>query len=183
MKLLQIISRIFNLSDENKNKKNVNIAVFLLFSGIILIALSSFSVPAIPKKEKSEEISISDIRSLEEKRLEKVLEKVSGVKNVTVMISYKNSGILEALTEEKTILKNSKSINEINNAETQTERKPVYDGNKNIITKTQFMPEIKGVCIFYSGEKSEETENKLYRAVKGALGIELYKAEVIHTDN
>ena len=183
MKLLSIMSRIFNLNDENKNKKTVNIAVLLLFGGIILIAFSSFSAPSLPKNEKTDSISISDIRENEEKRLEKVLGRISGVKNVTVMISYKNNGITEALTEEKTVLKNSKGLNEIKNTETQTERKPIYDGNKNVITKTQFMPEIKGVCIFYSGEKSEETENKLYRAVKGSLGIELCKAEVIHTNN
>ena len=54
-------------------------------------------------------------------------------------------------------------------------------GNKNIVAKTQYMPEIKGVCIFYSGIYSKKTEDKLYRAVKGALGVELHKIEVIHT--
>ena len=85
------------------------------------------------------------------------------------------------MTEEKTMLKKSKNSNETNNTETQIDKKPVFDGNKNIVAKTQYMPEIKGVCIFYSGNYSKKTEDKLYRAVKGALGVELHKVEVIHT--
>lgn len=184
MKLTSILSKLFkfNNSDENGGKKG-NIAVFLLLGGIFLIAFSGlFSFENKPE-ETENSTQIFDVRTTEEKRLEKILAKVSGVKSVTVLISYNNNGTTEALTEEKTVLKNSKSLNEINNVETQTEKKPVFDGNKNIVAKTQYMPEVKGVCIFYSGSKDEETENKLYRAVKGALGVELHKVEVIHTTN
>ena len=76
--------------------------------------------------------------------------------------------------------KNSKNLNEVTSTETQTERKPVYDGEKNVIPKTQYMPEIKGVCVFYSGKDDSITEDKLYRAVKGSLGVGIHKAEVIH---
>lgn len=182
MKLLSLIkTKIFSEEDSSKNKKSVNIAAALLILGIVLIAFSSF-FPQGGKSENSEKTAyeITDLRDSEEKRLEKILCKIEGVNSVRVLISFSDSGRLEALTEEKTVLKNSKSMSDTASTETQTERKPVYDGDKNVIPKTQYMPEIKGVCVFYSGKNDSITQDKLYRAVKGSLGVGIHKAEVIH---
>lgn len=177
MKLTSMLNKIFKIKSDSK----INPSVLLLLGGVLIIALSGiFSFEDKPKETK-ESSEIYEVREKEEKRLEKILCKVGGVKTASVLISYSNNGITEALTEEKSVLRNSKSLSEINNTETQTEKKPVFDGDKNIVSKTQYMPEIKGVCVFYSGTEDKETEDKLYRAVKGALGVELHKVEVIHT--
>ena len=180
MKLLSLIkNKMFPEENGNANKKTVNIITVLLLSGIFLIAF----FPSGTKKKndnKQPSFEITDIREMEEKRLEKVLCRVEGVKSVRVLISFNNNGRLEALTEEKTITKNSQNQYLSAVTETQTEKKPVYDGDKNIIPKTQYMPEIKGVCVFYSGTDDSITKDKLYRAVKGSLGVGIHKAEVIH---
>ena len=179
MKFMSMFSNFFN--KENTEDKKIKPAVFLLICGLVAILFSGFFTSSPSKKEEKNEPQIKDIRSVEEKRLGKMLCRIDGVKDAVVLISYKNSGVTEAMTEEKNVLKKSQNSKETSNTETQLDKKPVFDGNKNIIVKTQYMPEIKGVCIFYSGINSKKTEDKLYRAVKGALGVELHKIEVIHT--
>ena len=179
MKFMSVINSFFN--KENKEDKKIKPAVFLLVCGVVVILFSGFFSPSPSKKEEKNEPKIENIREKEEKRLERMLSQIDGVKDATVLISYKNSGVTEAMTEERTVLKKSQNQKETSNTETQLDKKPVFDGDKNIVAKTQYMPEIKGVCIFYSGISSKKTEDKLYRAIKGALGVELHKVEVIHT--
>ena len=176
MKFMSIFNNFLNKED-----KKIKPAVFLLMCGVIVILLSGFFSSSPPKTEEKNEPQIKDFRSNEEKRLQKMLCQIEGIKDAVVLISYKNSGITEAMMEEKTIYKKNGNSNEINNTETQMDKKPVFDGDKNIVAKTQYMPEIKGVCVFYSGISDKKIEDKLYRAVKGALGVELHKVEVIHT--
>jgi stage III sporulation protein AG len=45
--------------------------------------------------------------------------------------------------------------------------------------KNRKTPEIKGVCVFYSGEDTPTARERLYSAVKGSLGVELHKIEVV----
>ncbi len=185
MKLLSLIQSKLQKKDGESaetEKKPLNTAVVILLIGLLLIMIPSlFTGKSTKKSDVKSETDIMSVRENEETRLEKILSKIDGVKSVTVLISYNDSGSLEAFTEEKTVFKNQNSKDGNGENESQTERKPVFDGDKNIAQRKRYMPGIKGVSIFYSGEKSEETENKLYRAAHGALGIELHKTEVIHT--
>lgn len=179
MKFMSVITNF--LSKEKTEDKKIKPAVILLMCGVVIILFSGLFTSSGSKKEVKNKPDINEIRTSEEKRLGKMLCKVDGVKDAVVLISYKNSGITEAMTEERSVLKKSQNLKETNNSETQLEKKPVFDGDKNIVSKTEYMPEIKGVCVFYSGTYDKKTEDKLYRAVKGALGVELHKVEVIHT--
>lgn len=178
MKLMSFVNKFFKVKDENK----LNPFFIFLTAGVFLVAASLLF--SSPNESQTEEKSrkIEDFREQEEKRLKKIICEIDGVKNAEVLISYNNNGVAEAMTEEKTVTRTSDSFDKANNKETQTEKKPVFNGEKNIIEKTQYMPEIKGVCIFYSGISDKKTEDKLYRAAKSALGAELYKIEVIYSE-
>lgn len=178
MKFMSLMNKAFKQKEDGKK----NYAFMLLVAGALAILISTLFSSGDKPKTDEKKAQIGEIREAEEKRLEKILCNLDGIKSVKVLISYENSGTLEALTEERVVEKRSMGTDKTGGNEMQTEKKPVFDGSKSIVAKTENMPEIKGVCIFYTGAYDEKTEDKLYRAAKSSLGAELHKIEVVHSE-
>jgi len=156
------------------------------FVGIIFIAAIFFVlIPTSAPKKNTEknEISIEDLKNKTEKELGIKLSKITGVDHAEILVTYLNDGVYEYQTDDKSSIKNDNDDEKKTSLQTQIEKKTVFDGGKNIIIKSRKMPEIKGVCVFYSGNQDEKTTERLYNATKSSLGIELYKIEVIHIKN
>ena len=170
MKLL--IDKLMSLK---KLDNKIKIVGFLFLVAIILVLMPS-QVKKAPKKNGTE---VEALKTDTEKALSEKLSKISGIEKADVMITYENDGVFLYQTDDKI---NTKEDNDEkkSSSQAQTERKTVFDGGKNTIIKSRKMPEIKGVCIFYSGKKDILTEKSLYNAVKGSLGVELHKIEVIY---
>lgn len=167
MKLSQSIKTVL------KNDKNKLILIAAVFTvGIFLLIFPTETKEAPVSAEGF--FDIEKIRKQEEQRLEKMLSQVKGVEEATVYISYKDSGSIDVVNEEKDITKKNSDDKEL-----QTERKPVYNSNKNTVIKKITSPCINGVCVFYKGDDSKNTKENLSKAVKGALGVEIYKIEVV----
>ena len=152
-------------------------------AGIIFIAATIFVLmpSSSPKNERVKNNSDIEILKKEtEKELNIKLSKITGVDKAEIVITYLNDGFYEYQTDDKSSIRNDDDDGKKTSLQTQIEKKTVFDGGKNTIVKSRRMPEIKGVCIFYSGNEDEKTKLNLYNAAKGSLGIELYKIEVIH---
>ena len=166
---MKLSDKIKPLFKNDKNKMIMIIAVFFL--GILFLFFPS--VEKKPQKTNEYFFDIEKIRANEEKRLEKMLSMMKGVEEANVYISYKDIGTIDVVNEEKDISKKATSDNEI-----QTERKPIYNSDKNTVIKKLSTPTISGVCVFYKGDDSKNIREELSRAVKGALGVEIYKIEI-----
>lgn len=182
MKLLKIISGFFSKekseTDENGKQKNIKLpfVLILFFIGVLLLILPSGNKKKTVDK-KSYEIDISSYRHNEEKRLNEMLSMVKGVEEAKIFITYADNGVIEVLNEEKNVWK--KEGNGMVGSETQSEKKPVYNGDNDTIIKKRTAPTISGVCIFYRGDDNEKTRDRLFRAAKGALGTESHKIEIV----
>ena len=166
---MKLSDKIKPLLKNDKNKMVFIIAIFFL--GAILLLF-----PSGEKKISQENDTFFDIEKIrlnEEKRLEKMLSMMKGVEEANVYISYKDIGTIDVVNEEKDISKKATSDNEI-----QTERKPIYNSDKNTVIKKLSTPTISGVCVFYKGDDSKVVREQLSRAVKGALGVEIYKIDI-----
>lgn len=162
-----------NIKTVLKNDKNKLILIAVVFvAGIFLLVFPDEPKEASVSTESF--FNIEKIRKQEELRLEKMLSQMKGVEEASVFISYKDSGSIDVVNEEKDISKKNSDDKEL-----QTERKPVYNSDKNTVIKKITSPCISGVCVFYKGDDNKNTRENLSKAVKGALGVEIYKIEVV----
>jgi len=151
--------------------------------GIIFVVAVVFVLIPTSGTKKSQirdDINLEAIKRETEKNLSVKLSKIIGVEKAEIVITYENDGVYEYQTDDKSSLKTENEDGKKTSHQTQLEKKTVFDGGKNTIIKTRKMPEIKGVCIFYSGENSDLIHKSLYSATKGSLGVELHKIEVIN---
>lgn len=154
-----------------KNKKVVIIALAFVVGFILLI------MPTKVKNEKSEQYveQKDNINVLYEKRLKDILTAVDGVKKVEIMICFNDDGVKEYYKDE------SEDVNEKN---VRTDKKMVItrnDGNEVPVLKRELSPDIKGVSIVADCNK-KGMEDLIYTLTSKALGVEVYKIEVVIND-
>lgn len=162
---------IINKIKENKKIKTV---LILLFAGILLITFSK----SPEKKEEikstyEEEILIS--RKETEEQLKKLLLSIDGVKKVEVMISFSDMGIKEYYKDE---------TEDFNESKSKTDKKIVfkkYEGNEIPVLKREIYPEIKGVTVV-ADCVLKNADELIFKAVKGSLGTDSHKIEIIIND-
>ena len=153
-----------------------------IISIIFVVAILFFTLPEYNKPNTKSDNLSNDIQTLKnttEKNLSEKLSKIVGVTKAEVIITYEDDGVIEYVTEDKKTEKADSEEGKKTSVQTQVEKKPVISGDKNIIIKSRKAPAIKGVCVFYSGGSDGLTVERLYSAVKGSLGVELHKIEVV----
>jgi stage III sporulation protein AG len=146
---------------------------------IIAAALIFFMLPDFSKPSSASKTTLTAVKSDSEKRLGERLSTIVGVTRAQVFITYADDGEIEYVTEDKANTKTDSEDNGKTSSQAQNEKKPVLGGDKNIIVKNRKTPDIKGVCVFYSGEDTGIVRERLYSAVKGSLGVEPHKIEVV----
>lgn len=167
---------ILNKFNKIDNKIKIIIVVFIV--GILFVL-----IPTNSKMKKSDMIDVKMDTAKIEKKLSDNLSKLVGVKKAVVQITYENDGEIEVVTEERINNKTDADGNTKTSSSTQIDKKPVFNAEKNIIIKERKLPTIKGVCVYFVGENSEEVKQKLYDATKNSLGVELYKITIVEMRN
>lgn len=154
-----------------KNKRNLTF-IFILVVGIVFLLLPT-------EKQKSDEkktdLSYEVTELKEEKRLEKILSSVDGIKKVRVMICFYDKGVKEYYKNE------SEDRDEKN---MRSDKKMVLtknEGNEEPVLKRELSPDIKGVSIV-ADCKAKGMEDVIYRLTSKALGVDIHKIEVIIND-
>ncbi len=166
-----------NLILKYKDKlKNPKVLVIIGIIGILLIFISSL----FPKKEELKEtgvdmgISSTEYREQLEQDVEKLVTKITGSKNVTVIVTlesgmrYKYADIKEDSTQDK-----SEERVKLSSSETKQDYITVKtaDGGEQALLVTTQMPEIRGVAIVCMGGDNEIIAQKIENTVTAALNI------------
>lgn len=187
---------------ENKNNKKTieNLVAFV----IILIATIIFinyvwnddnnktnNTNGVVAKEESHNSSTQNISSVStsantlENQLETILEKLQGVEDVSVLITYEetnkvvpiyNQDSQESLTQEEDVQGGVRTINQ-----NSTKKEVVYEevnGEKTIATSSVITPEIKGAVILAKGANNTEVKSNIIQAVEAATGLPTHKIQV-----
>ncbi len=145
---------------------------------IALLFLVGCFLMLLPSHEKKYASSVNKPNMINQeahtqKELEKLLSKLAGCK-VKLFITYEDAGKTEIVREENVNTQTTDS-----GTQAQIESKPVFDGNKNVIVKNQYHPEIRGACVFCFGSCQKATQEALLRAAAHALGTPLHTVEVV----
>jgi len=192
---------IKNLVDWLKNSRNKDISRFLMLfiAGFAILSLSKFFVPnkigqnneisspesVIPSESRIKDAELSYEVKLE-KQLTELLEQISGVGQVSVMVTLENETAIEPAFNT---ISNEKNTEERDNEggvrtviEKQINRQVVMlkkSGEDEAMILKKTSPKIKGVLIVADGACSSEITDKLTKATATLLDLPLYKISVM----
>ncbi len=181
------------ISDKIINKKFMNnLLIILIIGAMLLIAASALKSEksqeeVFKKDEKKEKVIennyMEDYAMLLERKLENILGEIKGVGKVKVMITLEETtekipAMNTTQNQEKTSEKDSQGgVREIIREDSSIQ--VVTRGSEgNIIVLKEIKPEVKGVIVVAEGAENIEVKEKLYQAVKTALGISGNRVEV-----
>lgn len=155
------------------------IGVFLL---VILIPVPKENEEGISVEvsEESEKVPEFDIL---EKQLKEILQKISGVGQVEVFITYKDNG---KIVVEKDIAVSEEQIQEADsNGGTRTtttnrnEQKTVYGYDENPFIIQQFLPEAEGILIVAEGAGNISIKNEIRQTIEALFGLDAHKISIM----
>ena len=142
-----------------KNKK----IVILVTVAVILYILS---MGTENKKQEVKEPVI--VNYTDEKKLEKILSNVKGAGNVSVYISYENSGVNNIAYDYR----NSNTSNEV------LVKTIGKSSNEEPYVLSRTNPQIAGILVTATGAQSDSMKALLKKYVKAATNVSLNKIEV-----
>lgn len=170
------------LKENKKLGYAVNVFILLIIISLILkLDFSQFSKPNIKSKEE-QEISQENYVYTLEKRMEKILGKIDGIKDVNVMIYTKKTPVLEPVYDENT---SNEITEEIKNDGTKREVKRETKQNKVILDSNTVVgryyqyPEISGVLVVVNYSGTKDIYGILMNSVKTLLNIKLNDIEIV----
>ena len=192
--LKEKINKLLSKNEEGTPKRKIeNLVVFLV---IIIITIIAINTILRDKKDKNENTSYKEFASVSvsseetsendlEKKLEKILGKLSGVGKVNVLITYTESNKVvamynqnskESTTEEEDTSGGKRTIQEID-----TTKDVVYkeeNGSKVPVTEKIVMPQIEGAIIIAEGVNDSNVKANIVQAVEAVTGLATHKIQV-----
>lgn len=176
--------------DKDKKTKTQNLIFILILLVFALICINSIykdnAVETIGKEEKVEESSnkteTERYNNIEE-NLKGILSEISGISEVSVMITYSSEEKMIPvydIKEDTTVEENSDGNVSKTSKKTTTEKTVAYEeesGKKTAIVEKKESPEIIG-CIIAAKGIDSVSEAKIKEAVSNTLDIPLHKVEV-----
>ena len=170
---------------KDKNKKIENIVLLIILLVIILVA-SNYIFSSEKKNEKSNSTSSldninnnevntefnSNAQSDLEEKISKILSQISGISDVSVVITYSQD-------VKQTPIYNTKE--EERSGEKTTEKSVAYNeegSKKTAIIETVEMPKIEGAIVVARGASTVEIRSKIATAVSTLTNIPVYKVQV-----
>ena len=152
---------IKNLPERIKKDKRVLFGALIAILGVMLML-----IPV--KKDEKEKIQpefydVSSLKREEEKRISAFLERIQGVDEAWVMISYKDSGGV------------------VYGYNTSDERSEMVirreNGDEMPVEEKKLFPTVSGVSVIYRGNPGKKIT--VARAVSSATGAEIHNVEVV----
>lgn len=188
--MLDKLKKIF----ENKEKRIENLISLLIILVITLIVINKILDDGDSdenenleiKNEVGVELAEKNIKNTTadlEERLENILSKISGVGDVSVLLTYKESQALVPVyninssistIEEKDISGGSRIT------ETENLQKDVVTSNNDsdVVTEKNIMPKVEGAIITASGADDVNVKSNIISAVEAVTGIATHKIQV-----
>lgn len=173
-----------------KNKKIENL-IFLLILLIITLIIINKILGENEKKATRDyynEIGVelakqdADAENNLEKKLENILEKIEGVSNVSVLITYSESSSVVPIyneSENKSKTEEKDGTGGIRTTETMDLKKDIItDNSSSIITEKTIMPKVEGAVVIAKGVNNANTKSNVISAVEAVTGAAIHKIQV-----
>ncbi len=173
---------------KNENKKTENLIFFLIVLVITLIFINRIMTEDenISKPENNfkgtELVKTTETQDDLEERLENILSKISGVGEVSVLITYSESGsILPLYNETTSTSKTEEEVEAGNTKVTETnesKKEIIVDSASEPITQKSTNPKIEGAIITAKGANNSKVKENIISAVEAATGLATHKIQV-----
>lgn len=191
--MLEKLKELFSIKNQKKTTWNL---IILILAGAVILLLSNFILSdkqepdklllnerGYESKVQNEFNQIEDEASILEAKLEQILEKIKGVGQVDVMITFEETSekvpaFNTTQIVEKTDEKDAQGgIREITR-EDSTKQIILGNSNSSLMVIKETKPKIRGVIVVAEGAEDLEIKEKLYSAVKTVLGVSGNRVEI-----
>lgn len=164
-----------------KNSKIKYLAAILIV-GILLMVTADFKFSDDKREANKSKSSEKDNLKMQndEKRLEETINKIKGVSNASVFITYENNGVHKISENIKETTKisgeNTEISTEKNNVSTKrsTSEEPFVNEEK--------LPQVRGVFIVAKGVDNPKINAEITEAVSAVLGVAVHKVKILPSD-
>jgi len=166
---------------KDKNKEKL---IYVLVLCVVLFIASSYIFTGNKKTEEnsqentvnsnntSTQTNINSSKDVMEEKLAKILSEVSGIGNVSVMITYSSDVKINPVYNTK---------EEEREGQKTLDRSVVYneeDSNKTVVIESTNMPTVEGVIVVAIGASNVEIRSKIAQAVSAVTNVAIYKIQV-----
>ncbi len=148
------------LAEKFKKKGYISFLYIIFIIGIVIMIFGN-SIQEKDKVKKAEDTIASDINLIDEEKLCEVLSKIKGVGDVSIMITYENSGTQNYLSD---------ITNEKGERSEKNIKKVVSSSGEPVVYERK-MPEVKGVVVVCDGAADEAVKAEVCRAVCALTGV------------
>lgn len=182
------LKKIFE--EKDKNKKIENLVAFLIILVITLIIINNI-IKDDDKKEETDYTSAELAKSVQydnndsnnlEKRLEEILSKLDGVKDVSVLITYSESSTIVPMYNENKKTSTTEETDQAGGKRTiqseDNEKNVVTGSDSNPITQKNITPKIEGAIIAAQGASNATVKANIISAVEAVTGLATHKIQV-----
>ena len=166
---------------KNKEKRTENLIFLVIMLVILLIAINYIFFPKVEDKENtsnndttsdnimvSEEVAKTDL----EQKLESVLSQISGITEVSVVLTYFTDKVTTPIYNTKETTKDGETTNEKSVAYNE-------DGSKKTaIIESVELPKVEGAIVVAKGADTVEKRSKISSAIAAVTNIAAYKVQV-----
>ncbi len=177
MKILDEYKKYFEKITNNKS------LLVILLIGVVLLVLSGMPQGSDKKENKitsqTELINSAEYITDLEHRLEKILSSVSGVSDVSVMITLSDNGQSVYARDEKSENQTSDSGGVSSTSDGAYVLKNNQGGGQSAVLIKNKLPEISGVLITAKGADKAEIKNNLANATKAVLNVRAHRVIVL----
>lgn len=170
-----------NISKDKKKEK----LIYILILCIVLFIATSYIFSDNKKTEinpnentansnsTSTESNINSSKDVMEEKLAKILSEISGINDVSVMITYSSDVKVNPVynTKEEETAAGQKTL----------DKSVVYneeDSNKTVVIESTEMPTVEGVIVVATGASNVEIRSKIAQAVSAVTNVAIYKIQV-----
>lgn len=166
---------------KDKKRRNENLILLVVLLVIILIAInyifsdnssnSTNSAQNIIDSNKVDE-TVRTVEDTLEERLEIILSQISGISDVSVVLSYskdRTQNVVYNTTEEES--ENGKTV----------EKQVAYNeqsGDKTAIVESVEMPVVEGAIVVAKGASSVDIKSRIASAISAVTNLPVYKIQV-----
>lgn len=169
---------------KDKNKRTENLILLIVLLVILLVATKYIFTPqtndnktTTNSNSTSNDVNINSnsnevVKSDLESKLSTILSQISGISDVSVVITYSKDTTTTPVYNTKEQEKSG---------EKTTEKSVAYnqDGNnKTAIIETVELPKVEGAIVVAKGASSVETKSKIASAISNLTNVPVYKIQV-----
>ena len=167
---------------KDKEKRTQNLVLLVILLVILLISINlifdknSNNESNITKKAESDESVSSVSNNIDqtdlEKKLENILSQISGISDVSVVLTYSQDTKQNVVYNTKEEIKDGNSSKEASVAYNET------SGSKTASVESVELPKIEGAIVVAKGANSVEIRSKIASAISSVTNIAAYKVQV-----